>query len=125
MLVDLPPAVMGDIEAQQSSRVLLDAAADARASIESERQRRHPQVLRALLAAQAILAQLPPADSTQLTLSLPSLEALPSSDRTRLVLQHLLASRALPSPIDDRRAVLDSILTLRGDGTHKSGPRDG
>lgn len=117
VLVDLPPAVMGDVEAQQSSRVLLDAAADAHESITSDPLRRTEAVQRALGSAKALLAQLSPSDATPLILALPSLRELHSADRVRIVLQHVLATRALPASYDERKAILDSILQLHhGDG---------
>lgn len=114
VLVDLPPAVMGDQMAQQSSRVLIDAAADARESIELDHitHGRSTPVRRAVLAAKASLIQLGSPDSQRIILHLLGDTSVPSSGRTRLVLQHVLASRALPAPIDARQATLDQMMTL-------------
>ena len=114
VFVDLPPAVMGDMEAQQTSRVLIDVAADARETLELDSIGfgRAIPVRHAHTAAKAVLAQLAKEDAMRIVLSLASEGSLSSAERTRLVLQHVLASRTLPAPIELRKSALESILPL-------------
>lgn len=112
VLVDLPPAVMGDLDAQQSSRVLVDVAADAAESIQLDRASLQRTTQRAFVAAKEILTQLGFNDLMHVLATLPSSSNLTSNQLTRLILQHLLVSRALPPPTDTRKIALASILPL-------------